>query len=78
MKHNIGGNTKGQQCSIQYMNFCHYIYTSKPNTGGVNAYDPFTHILGAMAQKLMSQSCAGKYNMICSEMYQMQEVLRDL
>jgi len=23
MKHNIGGNTKGQQCSIQYMNFCH-------------------------------------------------------
>jgi len=23
MKHNIGGNMKGQHCSIHYMNFCH-------------------------------------------------------
>jgi len=35
-----------------------------------------SHILGAMAQKVMSQSCTGKYNMICSEMYQMQEVFK--
>jgi len=35
-----------------------------------------SHILGTMAQKLMSQSCVGKYNMICSEMFQMQEVFK--
>jgi hypothetical protein len=35
-----------------------------------------SHILGGMAQKLLSQSCAGKYNMICSEMYQVQDVFK--
>lgn len=35
-----------------------------------------SHILGAMAQKFLSQSCAGKYNMTCSEMYQMQELFK--
>jgi hypothetical protein len=35
-----------------------------------------SHIVGAMAKKLLSQSCAGKYNMICSEMYQIQDVFK--
>jgi len=35
-----------------------------------------SHILGAMAQNLLSQSCAGKYNMVYSEMYQIQDLFK--